>query len=734
MDEPSVLDFIKSKILPWKYPAIVVPGLEETETSPEPGSQSAETSSLMHTAQQDAGVPGDAFMPAKTEAHKLASAAPIPWISLAALALAVFAQASLGPAQTRGWGAGVILLALALLCLVIAVRRGEWQLEETAPESPVTDPPSIHFQYLVTGTLLAVAAFFSYNNLLFTPLNLLINLVALFFILRAFWIPANPTRNFQNSIKKMFQAKDMRLEPVRVIKSVLIILAVCLVAFFRFYNLEQTPGEMNSDHAEKILDISRVLAGQTSIFFPNNGGREALQMYLVAALNRFFNIPLGFTALKLSSALVGFLALPFIYLLGKEIGSRRIGFLAFLFAGVAYWPNVISRLGLRLPFYVLFTAATMLFLIRGFRRGSRNDFILAGAALGLSFYGYSADRLLPLLVLAAFALYLVHPHAREKRTHLVISFLALVTVSFVIFVPLLRYIVAQPDNFLFRTLTRMGDLEQPLTSSPITIFFSNFFKAFTMFSWSGGVVWPASIPNSPALGVVAGALFYLGAGLLLIRYIRKRQWQDSFLLLSIPILFLPSVLALAFPSENPNLYRTGGALVSVFLMVAIALDSLITSLANKLTGKAGKGIAWALAILLFVFSAAQDYDLVFKKYDQQFRLSAWNTSEMGRIVRDFVPVFGTPDTVWVMGMAHWVDTRLVAIQAGYPTRDFALFVEQLPLIQAEPRAKLFILRPDDQAAIAALPATFPRGWFQLIDSQTETKDFLIFIVPPQVTP
>ena len=107
---------------------------------------------------------------------------------------------------------------------------------------------------------------------------------------------------------------------------------------------------------------------------------------------------------------------------------------------------------------------------------------------------------------------------------------------------------------------------------------------------------------------------------------------------------------------------------------------------------------------------------------------------MGQVVKDFVQVFGTSETTYVMGMAHWVDTRLVAIQAGFPTRDFALFVEQLPLIQAEPRAKLFILRPDDQAAIGALPATFPHGWFQQYHSQTESKDFLIFLVPPQVTP
>jgi len=44
------------------------------------------------------------------------------------------------------------------------------------------------------------------------------------------------------------------------------------------------PGEMFSDHAEKLLDVGDVLNGKLSIFFPRNSGREAIQMYLTAAV------------------------------------------------------------------------------------------------------------------------------------------------------------------------------------------------------------------------------------------------------------------------------------------------------------------------------------------------------------------------------------------------------------------------------------------------------------------
>ena len=81
-----------------------------------------------------------------------------------------------------------------------------------------------------------------------------------------------------------------------------------------------------------------------------------------------------------------------------------------------------------------------------------------------------------------------------------------------------------------------------------------------MFNWDDGNVWVNSIPNWPALDIVTGALFLIGVILVLTRYIQKRHWLDLFLILSIPIFELPSSLSLAFPGENPELNRTGGAL------------------------------------------------------------------------------------------------------------------------------------------------------------------------------
>jgi hypothetical protein len=780
MEEPSVLDYLKSKLFPWKYPAISLPD-EETGASPRtttpsalgiPGEElganpqanpafSAAKADQAETHLQDNSTVERAFpadnpaiprqnddspnqihqkIPAVENQQLSANKAALrwPWLSFAALLFATLGQASLSPSAERSWTPGTYLLIFAFVCTAIAAWRKEWLIQPLPIENQYADPARFRPRDLIIGVFLAGVAFLSFSTLLFSGLNLALLLASLIFIIRAFWSPPQWHKNWQRLCSVLRHPVSISASPGQLMKRstkiAVIIAAIGLVIFFRFSSLGQTPPEMNSDHAEKILDISNVLQGATQIFFPNNGGREALHMYLAAGLHKFFNIPLGFTLLKLSTMLVGFLSLPFIYLIGKEIGGRRIGFIAFLFAGVAYWPNVVSRVGLRLPFYILFTATTMYFLLRGFQRGSRNDFIWAGLSLGLSLYGYSADRILPLLVLLAFGLYLVHPHGKDKRASIVLSLLVLILVSFVLFLPLLRYIIEQPDNFLFRTLTRMGGLERPIEQSPIAIFFDNYARAFGMFSWSAGVIWPASIPNYPALGVVSGALFYLGAALVIIRYIRKRSWQDLFILLSIPVLFLPSVLAIAFPAENPSLYRTGGASIPVFLLIAIALDGLTSSLRRHIQTSWSRWFAWGLAVLLFFLFAVQEYDWVFNKYAQQYQASAWNTSEMGAVARDFMNITSSEDTVWVMGVPHWADTRLVAIQAGFPGRDFALFAEQIPQTLDDPRAKLFIVRPDDEISIEALQQAYPAGWFQRYRSHAETKDFLTFIVPAKKTP
>ncbi len=571
----------------------------------------------------------------------------------------------------------------------------------------------------------------------FNLLNVLLTLLALYFMGKAFWV-AEPR---PDGINAWWEAQLARLTGALANPLALVggLLAIGVVLFFRLYRLGEVPPEMNSDHAEKILDILRVLKGEYHIFFAGNGGREALIFYLGAAVHQWLGLPLGFMALKIVSVAIGLAAQPFIFLLGKELGGSRVGWLAFVLSGVAYWSNVVARFGLRLPFYVLFTAATLYYLLRGLRTARRNDFIWAGAWLGLGMYGYTPDRLLPLTVLVAVGLYALHRRTPRHWQFAATGLLALVAVSFVLFMPLMTYIITQPDLFLARTVTRMGNAEQPLDGSAPSIFVHNVTKALGMFSSDAGVIWPISIPNHPALGDVALGLFFLGIGLVFVRYIRQRQWTDLLLLVSIPLLQLPSTLALAFPDENPNLYRTGGTLVPVFLIAALALDWLMRWAARLLGAGTGKRLgwwlAWGLGLMIIGLSAFQEYQLVFKDYYQQYLLAAQNTSEMGEIARGFIAATGSPETVYVMGFPYWVDSRLVAINAGFAGLDFRIFPNELGKLDGDPRPKLFFVHVKDEEGMQALRQSYPQGWFEHVKSRLPEHDFLVFFsVPKNDTP
>jgi hypothetical protein len=263
----------------------------------------------------------------------------------------------------------------------------------------------------------------------------------------------------------------------------------------------------------------------------------------------------------------------------------------------------------------------------------------------------------------------------------------------------------------------------------MVIFFKNLWRAVIMFFWDNGNIWVHSIPGRPALDVVSAALLFLGILLLILRYIRQRDWTDLFLLVSIPLLMMPSILSLAFPDENPSLNRTGGAIVPVFLIVAIALEYILSRIIKTMRGNSGKMVAGVIFLILTGWSINQNYDLIFNQYKQEFLAGAWNTSEIGQVIHNFADSIGTRDTAYVVPYPYWVDTRLVGINAGFPEKDYALWPEQFATTLPLQGPKLFILKPEDQESLELLEEDYPHGYASLHQSSLPGKDFVIFFVP-----
>jgi len=638
----------------------------------------------------------------------------LPWRSVLALFLAIVAQALLEPTNRQVDIALALYIFAAGIC-AWAYLKDEWRLPALPLPRNTPDDLSTRFMPFIFSIVFALLAFWGFGVGQFTPINLIFWILSLGYFFYGLWL----------KLPKAAPDSDPGARRQKIIQSVLVLAVFAITLFFRLYRIDSVPAEPFSDHAEKILDVYDITQGQYSIFFERNTGREAIQMYWTLLVATVFGTGLSFLSLKLGTALIGVLTLPYIYLLGKEYGGPRVGLFALFLFGIAYWPNVISRIGLRFPLYPVFVAPTLFYLIRGLRTRNRNDFLLSGLFLGLGLHGYSPFRIVPVLVVAAFVIYVIHVRSKQSRQQALWWLVLVVVTSLLIFLPLLRYWMAYPDNFGYRALTRLTSAESALPGPVWQIFLSNLYKALLMFNWDNGSIWVHSLPARPALDVVTGALFVIGIFLLVVRYVRQRDWRDLFLLISIPILLMPSILSLAFPAENPSLNRTGGAAVMVFIVSALALDGFVSSLA---TDKKRTMIAYGLTGLLFAASAYQNYDLVFNKFDKSFKLGAWNTSEMGGLISDFRDKYGQTDSVWIVPFPHWVDTRLPGVWAGIPNRDFALWPQDFSKTLLTSGPRMIIYRADDLPTENALKQLYPNGDYTRYPSSYPGKDFMVLMI------
>ena len=709
MEEPSVLDYVKSLLMPWRK-KIIFP---------------SETPALERASETEREVPSP-------EATKETAVERKPvfwsWRSLMTLVLALAAQSQLEPPEPNPT-LGLVFYGFSLAFLIWAVICKEWVIAELPKDSDQPFSFSIRQHFLLFSIPLILISFILFGGNQFNSLNLLVWLLTLGYGIWALWLQQGERKSYRlwRTLSAFIRKPELRLHLSAW--QLLILLAVALVVFFRLVDLSGVPGEMFSDHAEKLLDVSDVLRGQYSIFFPRNTGREALQMYLTAAIAIVFKTGISFMSLKIGTVLAGLLTLPYVYLLGKEVGNRWVGLFALILAGIGYWPNLISRIGLRFPLYALFAAPVLYYLMCGLRTMNRNDFVLCGLALGLGLHGYSPMRIVPFVVVILVLMYLLHKQAACKRCHAIVAIAMIAFVSFLVFIPLLRYMTDNPDMFNYRALTRLGTEERPYPGPVWQIFLSNLWKAEIMFFWKNGNIWVHSIPDRPALDVITAALYFTGTALILIRYVRKRHWQDLFLILAVPLLMLPSILSLAFPDENPSLNRTSGAIVPVFVITGIALEGFLRTMYHRATSNWGRVITVLIALAILSGSAAQNYELVMMQFKQQFLAGAWNTSDIGRVIRGFAGSVGDRDTAYVVPYPHWVDTRLVGINAGYPDKDYALWPEDFEQTLAEQRSKLFILKPENQPALEKLRQLYPEGVLTLHQAALPGKDFLIFLVP-----
>ena len=298
---------------------------------------------------------------------------------------------------------------------------------------------------------------------------------------------------------------------------------LALAALLRVWGLESAPPGLNHDEAVNGLDVRRIIAGWRPVFLPANNGREALFMYLQAAVGAVAGV--SPVTLRLAAALTGIATVAATVGLGRRWYGARVGLLAGGLLAVAFWHVVLSRVGLRAIMAPLFFVLVFWALGAALRRHRPPRYALGGLLLGLAQYTYISARLLPplLLLICPLLLWRAHRHGLPVARRLAGLALAALVAALTV-LPEALYFLHHPEGLVGRTDQVLVFNSHPaIIGAPIT-FQESVRRTLGMFWVEGDANWLHNIAALPLLDPLLTPAFLLGAALVLAGLVRGREW------------------------------------------------------------------------------------------------------------------------------------------------------------------------------------------------------------------
>lgn len=383
-----------------------------------------------------------------------------------------------------------------------------------------------------------------------------------------------------------------------------------MAAVLRLAWLGSVPGPLSHDEAVKGYDAWSVLhTGRDQygerfplVFRAIGDYREAAMPYLIAVSEAVFG-PTDF-AVRLPAALAGVALVGATFLLGSELGGRRVGLAAAGILAVSPWGVQISRLAFRAGLVPLCVTVGLWLFLRAIRRGG--TLVPAGAVLGLSLHTYLGARaFLPLLLLGITLVYRRELLARPRATLFGAAALALVAA------PLLLWGLGNRADFFGHAGASAGWRE----AGGALPFVAQTARKYAAYLGPGNLMLhgdPYPVPSTGRFGVLywPEVPLFLAGVVLLVRRHRPGDVLLMWWLLTFP-------LAPAFTEGSPPDWLRSSSGLPVFeLIAALGLVHLAAVLAPHLRSyrpwlPRALSCALALGLALNVAWFLHDYALRF---------------------------------------------------------------------------------------------------------------------------
>lgn len=530
---------------------------------------------------------------------------------------------------------------------------------------------------------------------------------------------------------------DYTCSAPRRLYTVTLLLILLTAAGLRLYRLPELPLGLHYDEAANVILAGEIARGlSTPVFIPSYTGKEVLFFYWAALWMKFLGaMPF---ALRWGAALIGIVTVAATAWAVRELfyGQRDADWLALLtaaFLAVSFWHLVFSRYGFRAVTQPLMQALTVAALWRGLRlsrsRWKREGgwrwnetlwLLLAGLCCGLTAYTYLAARAFPIPLAAAW-LALIAADRGHRRTRLVqlgiFTAAAALTLA-----PLACYWWIHPGSFSART--------RQVAAANWADAWAGLRACLGMFFLRGDPYIRFNLPGRALFDPVTAVLLVLGIIALIAYKVASPQVCKSanlslapplphspalllaarvFLLVSLPVMLLPSALAVG--DITPSNLRAVGLLPFVYVFPTLGLKRIGESVNRRIGELVNQRIAtrqllFVICHLSFVvlfaalfFATATAY---FRDWAPSAALYYAADGELVDVARYLNSANLTNTTVYVASI-HYRHPTLAALARDYD-RIHWLAGGQTVVFPAEGEALLIVPRSasDDLAWIESL--------------------------------
>ena len=321
----------------------------------------------------------------------------------------------------------------------------------------------------------------------------------------------------------------------------LLIGIVIIALFLRTYHLKELPPGLYPDEAMDGNNALHALhAGEWSVFYPENNGREGLFMNIQAVFIKFLGGEVW--VLRLPSTLFGIFTVIGLYFLTRELlrvskkfsdsDGAAIALLSAYFLATSFWHINFSRISFRAissPFFMVW-ALYLLFL--GYRK-MRDDsakrlsawHLLGGVVFGLGMYTYIAYRTMPAVIGIIFIYFFLIAKREGWLRKFFCTSASYAALAFATAIPLLYYFAVHPGSFFGRT----SQVSVAAGGHTFRDLLFNTVKTAGMFDFVGDFNWRQNFAGRPELFWPVGICFIVGICLALKKLFARNDAGGNFL-------------------------------------------------------------------------------------------------------------------------------------------------------------------------------------------------------------